>query len=262
MRANHRTERFVDGGAPKRAYPGGHLVEHRAEAEDVAAGIDRSARRLLGRHIGGRAGDRPRRAECAVRGDGGGVRVRVLVGSNQFGQAEIEHLHRAVGPDHHIGRFEIAMDDAARMRGRERVGDGDGDAERFAEAHALPWDQRIDALAGHVLHHDEIVILGGVDLVNRDDVRMIERRCRLRFLDEAAAAALIRDAIGGQHLDRDVAPQPWVPRAIDLAHAPGTDQTENVVAAEPCTGLQGHERGQIIRARWQGPRSAELAGSR
>ena len=93
------------------------------------------------------------------------VRVRVLVGSHQFGQAEVEHLHRAVGPDHHIGGFEIAMDDAARVRGREGVGDGDGDPKRVAEAHALPWDQRIDALAGHVLHHDEIVI---------------RRRCRSR----------------------------------------------------------------------------------
>ena len=133
------------------------------------------------------------------------------------------------------------MDDAARVRGRERVGDGDGDPQRFAEAHALPWDQRIDALAGHVLHHDEVVILGGVDLVNRDDVRMIERRCGLRFLDEAAAAALIRHAIGGQHLDRDVAPQPWVARAIDLAHAPGADQSREsrrrraaYPAAGPC----------------------------
>ena len=61
-------------------------------------------------------------------------------------------------PDHHVGRFEIAMDDAARVRGRQRVGDRDGDPERLAEAHALPRNERIDALAAHVLHHDEVVI--------------------------------------------------------------------------------------------------------
>ena len=82
---------------------------------------------------------------------------------------------------------------------------------------------------------------------------MIERRCRLRFLDEAATTALIGDAVGGQHFDRDVASQPWVPRAIDLAHAPGADQTENVVGAEPRTRLQGHVRGRIIRARRKAP---------
>ena len=76
--------------------------------------------------------------------------------------------------------------------------------------------------------------------MNRDDVRMIERGCRLRFLDEAAAAALIGDPIGGQHFDGDLAPQPWVARAIDLAHAPGADKAEDLVAAEPSTRLQGH----------------------
>ena len=117
------------------------------------------------------------------------------------------------------------MDDAARMRGGQRVGDGDGDPEHLAEAHPVPRNERIEALAAHVLHHDEIVALGRFDLVNRDDVRMIERGGGLRFLDEPAAAVLVGDAIGGQHLDRHLAAQPRIARAIDLAHAPGANQS-------------------------------------
>ena len=81
---------------------------------------------------------------------------------------------------------------------------------------------------------------GDLDLVNRDDVRMAESGCRPRLLDESAATVLVGDAIGGQHLDRDVAPEPWVARAVDLAHAPGADKAKNLVGAEPTTGMQYH----------------------
>ena len=73
--------------------------------------------------------------------------------------------------------------------------------------------------------------------MNRDDVRMIERRGRLRLLHEAAATALVGDAIGGQHLDGDVAAEPWIAGAIDLAHAPGANKAEDLVGAEPSTRL-------------------------
>ena len=48
----HRLERRL---ALKRALAGEHLVQHRAEREDVGAVIDRLAAHLLGRHVAGRA---------------------------------------------------------------------------------------------------------------------------------------------------------------------------------------------------------------
>ena len=72
-----------------------------------------------------------------------------------------------------------------------------------------------------------------LDLVNRDDVRMIERGGRLRLLDESAATALVGDAIRGQHLNGNLAPEPWIAGAIDLAHAPGSHKAEDLVGAEP-----------------------------
>ena len=88
------------------------------------------------------------------------------------------------------------MDDAARVRGGERVGDGNGDPQHLAEAHAVPRNQRIEALAAHVLHHDEVGAVRGLDLVNRDDVRVIEGRGGVRFLDKPTPAILVADAIG------------------------------------------------------------------
>jgi hypothetical protein len=69
---------------------------------------------------------------------------------------------------------------------------------------------------------------------------MVERGSRLRLLYESPATALVGDAMRGQHLDGHLAPEPRIAGAIDLAHAPGANQAEDLVGAEPRTWLQGH----------------------
>ena len=81
------------------------------------------------------------------------------------------------------------MDDAARVRGRERVGHRHRDAQQLVQAQALPRDERVEAGAAHVLHDDEVDGAVRLDLVDRDDVRMVERGGGLRFLEKAAPAA-------------------------------------------------------------------------
>ena len=60
-----------------------------------------------------------------------------------------------------------------------------------------PRDQLVEALTTHVLHHDEVEAIDGLDLVNGDDVRMIEGRGGVRFLHEAATPIAVADAICG-----------------------------------------------------------------
>ena len=55
LRAEHGAQRVGRGRPGKRARPRHHLVEHRAEAEDVAPRIHRPAGGLLRRHVGGGA---------------------------------------------------------------------------------------------------------------------------------------------------------------------------------------------------------------
>ena len=51
------------------------------------------------------------------------------------------------------------MDDAARVRGAERVGHRDRDAQQLAETHPAAGDGRVEAAPADVLHHDEVAIV-------------------------------------------------------------------------------------------------------
>ena len=172
------------------------------------------------------------------------------VASTQFRKAEVEHLHSAVGANHDVGRLQIAMDDAAGVRRRQGIGDRDRDPQHLAEAHAVAWNERIQALPTHVLHHDEIVAVCRLDFVDGDDVCVIEGRGGVRFLDETTAAVLVADAVRRQHFDRDFAIQSRIARAIHLAHSACADEREDLVGPESCAGLESHASG--IRRHYRG----------
>ena len=78
------------------------------------------------------------------------------------------------------------------------------------------------------------------DVVQRADVRMVERRDGARFALEALAELGIGGECVGQDLDRDDAIEPRVARLVDLAHAAGADEREDFVGAEAGAGGQSH----------------------
>ena len=72
------------------------------------------------------------------------------------------------------------------------------------------------------------------------NVRVIQRRENLRFpLKTRQAIGIIGKGIG-KDLERDVALQSRVVRAIDLAHSPGAERGENLIRADAGTGSEGH----------------------
>ena len=90
-----------------------------------------------------------------------------------------------------------------------------------------------------VLHRDEQVPVVGADVVDRNDVRVIQRGGGAGFLLEAGAAL----GIGGElaeHLDHDLAAEPAIVRCVDLAHASGADRREDLVGTEAGSGGDGH----------------------
>ena len=87
-----------------------------------------------------------------------------------------------------------------------------------------------------------------LDAVDRADVRMIERREHARFALEARQPIGVGDEGRRQDLDRDVAPQLRVARAIHLAHAARAEQRQISYDAEPpadersAAVASGHQR--------------------
>ena len=70
------------------------------------------------------------------------------------------------------------------------------------------------------------------DFMNRDDVGVIEARCRTRFLCETRHPFRIGGKSGREKLDGDVSVQVVIQYPIHFPHSPGADQRENLVAAE------------------------------
>ena len=77
---------------------------------------------------------------------------------------------------------------------------------------------------------------GLFEAVDGGDVRMVQRRERLRFALEPREAIGIAGERVRQDLDRDVAIQLRVARAVDLAHAAFADRRDDFVDAEAGAG--------------------------
>ena len=96
----------------------------------------------------------------------------------------------------------------------------------------LPLDQlhrqKMDALT--------LARCGFLNREDRDDVLVIDRGERLRLASKAFEPRAVARDVGGKHLDRHVAPQPRIARAIHLAHAAGAQQREDFVGSEASAG--------------------------
>ena len=98
---------------------------------------------------------------------------------HRFGQSEVEHLHRAVGADFHVGGLEIAVDDPLLVCGFERVGDLFRDGEGFVDRQRPARDAVGQRRPFDQLHHE------------RRRVRLISRaRKSRRCSDDSARRAL------------------------------------------------------------------------
>ena len=82
-----------------------------------------------------------------------------------------------------------------------------------------PWrDPAVERLAVDLFHRDEVEAVRRADVVDRDDVRVVQRGSRLRLPDEATSAFRVRDRSRRKELDGDGAIEPRVNGAIDDAH--------------------------------------------
>jgi hypothetical protein len=157
---------------------------------------------------------------------------------HRFCETEIENLQRAIGADLDVRRFQVAMDDAAVVRMRQRVGQLAAIANHLVERQPAVGNQRVERRSVHELHDDEGPLADLAHFMDRADIWVIQRGRRACFAQEALTRTGIAECGRRKNLDRDVSIQLWVERAIHLSHPAGADQQFDAVTADRRAGRE------------------------
>jgi len=78
------------------------------------------------------------------------------------------------------------------------------------------------------------------DIKHSQDIGMIESRHRSRLLLKAVQAIGFVGNEFGENLERDIAPESRIPRAINFPHATRTDRSDDLVGTQFCARRQRH----------------------
>jgi hypothetical protein len=164
-------------------------VKHHAESVDVAPLVGAGLFQLRG-HVAGGASDV---------GIGTVERERIVAAC----QAEIDELGCSVDVDDHVLRLEIAMNDAARVRGCQTGDDSVRQAEAFGGRERPCPEEITKRRAIDPLHDQEEPPVELGDVVDGDDVDMRDARRVSSFTKEALLGR--RSSRGVEELERDAA---------------------------------------------------------
>jgi hypothetical protein len=119
---------------------------------------------------------------CAV--GGFGTRAVFLVGQ-QLGQAEVQDLCLPAFGDEDVRRLEVAMEDVCRVGCAERIRELYAEFQQQFCLQGAFAKQVLQSFSLKKFHRDERPPFELVDVVNRADVRVIQRGSSLGFFAEA-----------------------------------------------------------------------------
>src|SRR4029079_1175394 len=192
---------------------GEDLEQDQAEGVDVALRRRRLAGQQLRRHVLRRAGER----RAAVGGRGGDPEV---------GDADV-----AVAVEHDVGRLEVAVNDAALVRGGDAGAQLAGDVDRLVRREdAEAAEQRREILAVDILHGQEAAAVGVAQVVEAADVLVGDLAGDAQLVVELGEARGVGGGPLGQELERNRLVEGEVVGAVDLAHAAAAEQRDQAIA--------------------------------
>ena len=131
-------------------------------------------------------------------------------------EAEVGDARAAAGVDHHVGRLEVAVNEAALVNRFEPVADVACDVQCFLVREVINGRE---ILTLHILHDDGGARVDVDDVVDAADVRM---------RDLAPGADLAQRLVGGRNeLQRDGVAEFQIIRAVDLAHPAAAERPDD-----------------------------------
>ena len=173
--------------------------------------------------------------------------VGVFAGSNsgvltrrdrdRLRQAEVENLDLAGFRDRDVRRLEIPMDDARFVRGVEGIGELPRDVQRLRDRERPRGEPSGQGVALDELEHQRRLLAVLDHVIDRRDVRMVERGQRTRLALESRNGIGVGRNPRRHDLDRHVASEAHITRPVDFPHAAGSEQRDDLVAADPRAGL-------------------------
>ena len=133
------------------------------------------------------------------------------------------------------------MRDSVLVRRRETARDLERVLDRLAARDRTGGEAVAQRLAGEELRDrvDDAVVRA--EVVDAEEIRVRERGDGLRLALEAREGGGVRREALGKDLDRDVAVEFRVARAVDLSHPARAERPEDFVRAEARTGQEGHD---------------------
>ena len=131
------------------------------------------------------------------------------------------------------------MDDALLVRRLERLCDLLRDRQRVVERNRAARDPLRQIVTLDEFHDERTHPAGFFEAVDVRDVRVVQGCEGLGFAREPSKPVRIVRKRVREDLERDIAIQPGIARAIDLSHAPFADRRGDFVDAETSTGREG-----------------------
>ena len=139
------------------------------------------------------------------------------------------------------------MDDALVVGLFERLRDLQCERKAFSKGKRPRFEAFGERRAVDELHDEGFDAAALLEPEDRGDVGVMELRQKLRLALESRQALLVLGELGWQDLDRHLAIEPGVGRAIDLAHAALAELGGDLVGAEPLPGHRWTDHRTVLQ---------------
>src|ERR1035438_1962551 len=215
---------------------GDQLKEDQTDAENIGALVQRTAQRLLGRHVFERADDGAGLSHAGI--------------AERASQPEVHDHDAAMLVAHDVLRLQVAVNHAFGMGGVESAADLLNHRDRILGRElSFAAQDGAQILAVEVLHADEADALSLAQVENADHVLMRDVAGENELLLEARKNRGIRRQFRTDDLERDQAVELAVPSLVDGAHAALPENAKDLVAfTEKHARLQRLKGGDAARS--------------